>query len=365
MNNTSTALTKSIINNSINREYSRADKRSKRGYTFVAPMGRLRNGSTDEEKDDDDDGKRIMLSKKYKQTLTFVDHETKTKVCLIGCVHYNPSSISLAKQITETLLLEDGLGAVVLETCEKRWTKTLEFQKIGTMRRILLDNEFQAVQELVDDQRLVSLGDQNVDELGDEMKRVFKETLGDVRTIDGWRRIKKDIDEYSKTELFPRSAKEMESLGFSDFVGDWRLLVGMSLSLFRYPLAWLLKSPKVVVPLVSFYLGIANLPQIVDSIQQIPLVDSIGDIVDQQSGSESHSISTFVDDLLSVLFFGLDIFQIVVLSRLMLVALLGKRNDILSDSIRLKCEEIQGTDRTVVAVLGAAHLNGIQNRLIS
>ena len=71
-----------------------------------------------------------------------------------------------------------------------------------------------------------------------------------------------------------------------------------------------------------------------------------------------------VDETLSVLFFLLDVFQIVVLSRLMLVALLGERNEVLSANIREKCEEQKGTEKTVIAILGAAHLNGVQNRLL-
>jgi len=69
---------------------------------------------------------------------------------------------------------------------------------------------------------------------------------------------------------------------------------------------------------------------------------------------------------LSLLFFFLDVFQIVVLSRLMLVALLGERNDVLSASIRAKCQEIKdkGEEKTVIAILGAAHVNGVQNRLL-
>jgi pheromone shutdown protein TraB len=48
----------------------------------------------------------------------------------------------------------------------------------------------------------------------------------------------------------------------------------------------------------------------------------------------------------------------------MLVALLGERNDVLSASIRAKCQEYQGEEKTVIAILGAAHLNGVQNRLL-
>ena len=127
------------------------------------------------------------------------------------------------------------------------------------------------------------------------------------------------------------------------------------MSLFRYPLAWLLKSPKLIVPLLSFYFGLANLPRFVEAIE------ASGDVTTAFVGTSSVDV---VDETLSVLFFLLDVFQIVVLSRLMLVALLGERNEVLSANIREKCEEQKGTEKTVIAILGAAHLNGVQNRLL-
>jgi pheromone shutdown protein TraB len=58
----------------------------------------------------------------------------------------------------------------------------------------------------------------------------------------------------------------------------------------------------------------------------------------------------------------LDILEIVFLSRLFLKALLETRNDILARSIRDACAD--SNTGTVVAVLGAAHLNGVQARLL-
>jgi pheromone shutdown protein TraB len=53
----------------------------------------------------------------------------------------------------------------------------------------------------------------------------------------------------------------------------------------------------------------------------------------------------------------------VFLSRLFLVALLERRNDILAKSIRDACSQA-AKGSSVVAILGAAHLNGIQQRLV-
>ena len=291
------------------------------------------------------------------QSLTFRERHTNTRVCLIGTMHYNPRSIELVSNMTKKEIESGTFGCLILESCEKRWAKTVEFQRPGTLRRQLLDNEFQAAQELIEDQSKVSLGDQSIDELGKNMKRIFKETLKDVTSLDGWKRVKEDLVKYSVSELYPMKSfgEDVQSLSVEDFLLDRRLLLALPVSLFRYPLAWLLKSPKLIVPLLSFYFGLANLQRFVEAIE------ASGDVTTAFVGTSSVDV---VDETLSVLFFLLDVFQIVVLSRLMLVALLGERNEVLSANIREKCEEQKGTEKTVIAILGAAHLNGVQNRLL-
>lgn len=49
----------------------------------------------------------------------------------------------------------------------------------------------------------------------------------------------------------------------ADLLLDWRLALSMPVSLFRYPLAWSLKSPKVIVPFFSFVWGLEQLPGLV------------------------------------------------------------------------------------------------------
>lgn len=321
--------------------------------------------SSSASKDDSNTSKKNQKSSvKSFQSLTFREKHSNTKVCLIGTMHYNPRSIELVHEMTSKAIEDGTFGCLVLESCEKRWEKTLEFQRPGTIRRQLLDNEFQAAQELVEDQSQVSLGDQSIDELGQNMKRIFKETLEDVKSIDGWKRVREDLVRYSATELYPTKefGKDVQTLSLQDFLLDGRLLVALPISLFRYPLAWLLKSPKLVVPLLSFYFGLANLPGLVEAME----TSGGGDVLATAASGGVGLVQSadILDETLSVLFLFLDVFQIVVLSRLMLVALLGERNDVLSESIRQKCEEQKGTEKTVIAILGAAHLNGVQNRLL-
>ena len=157
---------------------------------------------------------------------------------------------------------------------------------------------------------------------------------------------------------------------FADLALDPRLLLAMPLSLFRYPLAWSIKSPKTVVPFLGFVYGLSILPSLVPA----------GGV-----DAETHRyVASGAENAISALFFLLDVLEVVFLSRLFLKALLEVRNDILAKSVRETCEAVRreihetgvfetetstgtGTLRpkTVVAVLGAAHLNGVQARLLS
>jgi hypothetical protein len=128
-----------------------------------------------------------------------------------------------------------------------------------------------------------------------------------------------------------------------------------------------------VVPFLGFVYGLSILPSLVPA----------GGV-----DAETHRyVASGAENAISALFFLLDVLEVVFLSRLFLKALLEVRNDILAKSVRETCEAVRrergetgvetetltgtgtgtGTLRpkTVVAVLGAAHLNGVQARLLS
>ena len=56
-------------------------------------------------------------------------------------MHYNPSSIALATRCVEE---QEGLGAVVVESCESRWRRTQEVSPPGSIGRVLLPSEMLA-----------------------------------------------------------------------------------------------------------------------------------------------------------------------------------------------------------------------------
>jgi len=311
---------------------------------------------------------------KHRQALRFRDARTGVDVVLVGTMHYNPASIELASSTVASLGDADRLGAVVLETCPTRWAKTLKFQPKGSPMRVLLDNEFQAATEAAPRKTRVVLGDQRIEDLSVSAKAQFKSTIEDFASpfTGGWRRLWDDARLTYAREVVGVGDDELK-LTFADLALDPRLLLAMPLSLFRYPLAWSIKSPKTVVPFLGFVYGLSILPSLVPA----------GGV-----DAETHRyVASGAENAISALFFLLDVLEVVFLSRLFLKALLEVRNDILAKSVRETCEAVRrergetgvetetltgtgtgtGTLRpkTVVAVLGAAHLNGVQARLLS
>ena len=59
-------------------------------------------------------------------------------------MHYNPVSIALAERCVEE---QEGLGAVVVESCESRWRRTQEVSPPGSIGRVLLPSEMLAAAE--------------------------------------------------------------------------------------------------------------------------------------------------------------------------------------------------------------------------
>jgi len=272
-----------------------------------------------------------------KQLMKF-SHKNRT-VHLVGTMHYNGASIDLAAKTVKDLADTGTLSAVVLETCERRWAKTLAFQPPGSFARALLDNEFQSAQEAAGDASIV-LGDQGIADLGASLQALTKSTLKDFLSPSGWKSYVEEVRAAVDSELAPLPGVGIAHPGE---LFDAKLLLNLPVSLVRYPLAWLLKSPKLIVPLVSFFYGISILPTAVESIQD----------------AETMSMA---EDFVTDLFLVLDILQITILTRCFLVALLRDRNDILANSISKACEDAEEGE-SVVAILGAAHLNGVQRRL--
>jgi hypothetical protein len=117
------------------------------------------------------------------QLLEFVEPETGVKVTLIGAMHYNPSSVRLAKETIDRLGKANQLGSVIVEACDIRWNKTAELYADKPILKNLLSNEMRiACDTAMDFDRPVVLGDQRINITVDSLKANLGATMTDLLT---------------------------------------------------------------------------------------------------------------------------------------------------------------------------------------
>jgi len=265
-------------------------------------------------------------------------------VVLVGCMHFNPCSVSKAARVTQQLSEQGELGAVVIESCPSRWEKVLQMQAAGSPLRALLDNEMQAAAEVAEAAgQPVVLGDQKVEVIADEVNSLTKEALADLASPlqGGWQRTVMEIMKGFKRLLDSRSSKVARSpsdthetvaaeakdtIDVQDFL-DPELFLGIPVAVSRYLVSTLVRAPKV-------FAGFVATVWLLDVVPESPL-------------------STLLDVVVNVLFL-----------RVFLGALLRDRDSTLAQSIGEACKVSGGPGRTVVAILGAAHCNGVRRNLL-
>jgi len=265
-------------------------------------------------------------------------------------MHYNSRSIALAAETVRAEAEAGTLRCVVVESCPTRWKNTLKVQPAGSFLRGLFDNEMQAAAEVAEEFGCgVSLGDQAVEDTGRRIAQLGGATLVEALTpfAGGWGRIQRDLVA-GWAQLDSPDGVSVSTLL------EPRLLLATPLALFRYPASIAFKSPalfSVLVGLGALTAGGSDTPLATDP-----------------AGLSLDLLQAAAFALLETLFLG----------RVFLVGLLEERNYVLARNIRraatAKPEEANwagasGTrskavkGRTVVAVLGMAHLNGVKQIL--
>lgn len=268
------------------------------------------------------------------QVLRLREPESGSEVVLVACMHFNPRSVALAADTARQLADSGQLGAVVVESCPTRWEKANNMHPAGSPLRILLDNEMQAASDVAEASgKPVVLGDQRVEEVGAEVAAAAKEALADLATPlnGGWARTGSEIVQGFRLLSNNRVGKnkgepDNSSIGPLDFM-DLGLMLGIPVSLVRYCLSTLLKAPAVFAAVVAFLVFFSYLPE-----------SPISDLI------------SFVCEVLSL--------------RVLLSVLLRDRDIILAKSIAATCKASGGPGRAVVAILGAAHCNGVKRHLL-
>ena len=255
----------------------------------------------------------MLSSGSSNQVLTFVEPTTNVVVKLVGAMHYNPLSISIARNTCEELVNSCQLSAVIVESCPKRWNRTLAWQPENSIYRRIFDNEMQAAAEVASRNNLpVILGDQDIESTNRRMKEAFIQSAIDLLTPwnGGWSSIYRDITKAAK-EVLPQGS---QYLGATAFANPF-LLAATPVSLVRYPLSFLLKSPMIGIPLIT--LLALSLTQVGDS-------SFVEDTLLGKTGEILTSVGTFT-------------IEIALIARVFLVALLDERNQIIADNILKQC----------------------------
>lgn len=298
------------------------------------------------------------------QILDFIEPNTGVPVKLIGAMHYNPASIKLAEDCINQLAKEGKLGSIIIESCDIRWNATLENEFVQDQ----LMSEMRAAHDLgMLYQRPVVLGDQRINVTVAQLKNGAKEAVLDLVQPwnGGWQRLFQSISSARKVAV-PLGD---EFLGLDSFF-DPKLLAAAPVSLLKYPLSYIVRSPVFSVGVLSLF-----------------VLFGAGDDAIALGGDISPT------DLAESLF--LSALETVIFARIFLKELLAERNEVLAENIFEQCRNYAQPERgsvwdkllfqpagdksngaiyapgsvvgnsaeegkVVVAVLGLAHCNGIK-----
>ena len=294
--------------------------------------------------------------------LSLVDQKTRARVTLVGTVHFNPASIALAAETVKEVAADGSLYAVALETCPSRWNTTMQQQPAGSPLRSLLDNEMQAAAEAG-----IALGaetilaDQPIEETSSRLIRLFGVTLLDLATPwnGGWSRITRDIRDGYTQVIASGSAGPIDGARrVFERATEPSLVAGTPIAFGRYLLAFAVTSPALFGLLIAttvyyaYYFGLIGADA--GAITAVTL-----------TADASNPIATIGDGKILVDARPVIVFQLlqwVIYARVFLIGLLDERNRVLARNIRRAAAE-GGSDRSVVAVLGVAHLDGVRELL--
>ncbi|OLP82215.1 hypothetical protein AK812_SmicGene37163 [Symbiodinium microadriaticum] len=214
----------------------------------------------------------------------------------------------------------------VLKACLKEKVHA-EFE--GVMEEEICDG---AAAEIAEERSIdVVLGDQRIEDLTRDITTAGRAAIDDMLSpLEGWQRTgaalvsgMANLANLRKRKA-EASAGSEEALGLADFA-DPELIFGFVVAVPRYVLSTALKAPTLLAGVLAFYLACAVLPSGI-----------LGDLI--MIAAEA------------------------VLFRVILQVLLRDRDLILAENIKKVCQKKDSG--SVVAVLGAAHCNGVRRLLL-
>merc|ERR1712238_106159 len=295
------------------------------------------------------------------QLLEFIEPETKVKVKIVGSMHYNPTSIQLAKNTIEKLGMVDELGSVIIESCDIRWEDS---QTIDPVTKRVLRSEMGAASEKAFSfNRPVVLGDQRINVTISNLRSAFKETVIDLSLPPkGWQRFARNIS--AAWEETSPSSKENDSLynylNFRDFL-DPKLLLAAPVSLLKYPLS-IFSKPLTWVDYAGS-LGISALEtSIFARLLLKELLQERNEVLAESILNQCRIYETKKDDEKKSIFpINIPFFS----SPQGMISPNYNEGVFYATSKSTKPQDTQDstTEKTVVAVLGMAHCNGVMKLL--
>lgn len=316
------------------------------------------------------------------QLLEFVEPTTGVRVKLVGSMHYNPHSIELARRTCMELAEGSELGSVVIESCDIRWNASA-YEELNPAVQKLLYSEMRAAHDVaMAFGRPVVLGDQRINITIAELGNGLKQTLQDVIRF-RWNILASNIT-LAREEALPLG--DNRYLGAFDFL-DLPLLFSAPVAFFKYPFSFVARSPLTALAVFSF-LFFGELSDVANA------AGGGGYGLDQMTAAD------WAEDL------GTSLLETVFFARVFLKELLVDRNEVIAKNILDQCKLyqlqeqapkkpfwdqlvgfIRGNEKrcaeavyaegstkprsaeatgekTVVAVLGMAHCNGVMKLLL-
>ncbi len=258
------------------------------------------------------------------QLLEFREPITNTKVILIGTMHYNPTSVNLVRETIQKLGDNNELGSVIVESCDVRWNTTMEILKTprGRFLEPFLTSEMKvACDESFKYGRPCVLGDQRIDITGISLKQTLKETfVGIVSPFNGkWEEMYTSFNEAANIAL---SAGEGYLSATS--ILDPRLLIAAPVSFAKYPFSFLARNPIST----SIFFTIIYLLTTLDT----------GSTAFIDASLQEQVSSLFVSALFAAI-------EIVVFGRLFIEVLLAERNVIIAKNILGQCKKYSQSNK--------------------
>ena len=202
----------------------------------------------------------LALSMRTPQVLRLRDATTKQEIALVGTVHYNPASVIRSKDEVRLALdrNQNGVGALVVESCTNRWTRSLELAPPGSLTATFICSEMQgAAGVAIENDVPVLLGDADAGPFLERVRSLAKQSAVDFASpfSGGWASIYRDFARTLPGTLNPADVASSDlllegeaPLSLLDFLRP-EVLLGFVASLVRYPAAFALKAP---VPFAIF-----------------------------------------------------------------------------------------------------------------